>query len=149
MNNMHLDLVLRSRDFRWFWIMYVTGFNQHYHCQACLKGKKSSRLRYNQSAVSLPMRWSFDLDEFPSPFIYICGVTSHYSKNFHLALTQNPDTTYQFEDTRLSILVTNSIRLPITPVDVDLPKSYTSCRVFQFGYRYFHLQPFSPNQEKW
>lgn len=140
MNNMQMSVDIFSRDFRWLWLMYVTGFDERYHCQACLKGRKSCRFKYDQAAISLPAHMSFLLDEFPAPFVYLCGVTAEYAENLHVAMRWNPAHCIDYRDDRIAVSVSDAERMPILPVDADKPVEFLRCRNFQFGYRYLRKQ---------
>ncbi len=131
-----ISLVVRGRAFRWLWLMYVTGFDPRHHCQKCLKGKKTQRFKYDHRSSEIPLEVKFSLDEYPAPFVYLCGVTSRYEDNFHLALKPSLEGCVEIHDDRIDVLVTHTEQVPIDPVDADLPPSYLRCRNFQFGYHH-------------
>jgi len=133
---MFLSLHIFNRDFRSLWLMYVTGFNERHHCQACLKGKKPRRFKYDRNTIEIPAHVSFVLDEFAAPFVYLCGVTPQYEDNLHIAMRRNPSHRIDYRDHRIAVSVSHAQRLPIIPVDADKPVAFLRCRVFQFGYRY-------------
>lgn len=141
---MHIEIDLFERDFRWLWLMYVTGFDERYHCQQCLKGRKSRILRYDQGTIALPSHFAFDLDEFRAPYVYLCGVTARYEENLHIAARPSPGNTVTYADNRIRVVVSDAEQVPILPVDADKPAQFLRCRNFQFGYRY--LRPFPERQ---
>lgn len=144
MERMHFSLDILKRDFRWLWLMYVTGFDERYHCQACLRGKKTRRFKYDRTTIDVPSHISFPLDEFPTPFVYLCGVTATYEDNLHIAMRPNPTCHIYYQDARVAVSISHAERVPILPVDADKPVEFLSCRNFQFGYRY--LREETPQQ---
>lgn len=133
---MQLHLELWSSDFRWLWIKYVKGFNPRYHCERCLLGHRSSRFSYRRNEQQFPWRVDFPLDEWEAPFVYICGVTSVYERNFHLALRAAAGQAITLMDSRFRLHVSNAESVPIYPVAGDVPLEFARCRNFQFGYHY-------------
>ncbi len=140
MEQMNLTLQILNREFRWLWLMYVTGFDERHHCQACLKGNKSRRFKYNRSTITVPAEFSFPLDEFPARFVYLCGVTARYEDNLHIAMKPSPTHQLDYGDGRIKVSVSNAERVPIFPLNVDKPSKFLRCRVFQFGYQYLREQ---------
>ena len=132
----HISLDVHALDFRWLWLMYVHGFNERHHCQACLRGHKTKKLTYDRNMLAVPLHVSFDLDEYHSPYMYLCGVTPKYNMNLHIAFEPAHNSEVVERDPRLSIVISNARRVPILPVDADLPQEFSRCRNFQFGYRY-------------
>jgi hypothetical protein len=137
---MHIAIDIHTRDFRWLWLRYVTGFDDRYHCQACLKGKNSRHLRYNQERMVIPAHFSFALDEFRAPYVYLCGVTNRYEDNLHIAVRPSLGDRAEFADQRIRIIITDAVQMPILPVDADKPVEFLRCRNFQFGFRYLRPQ---------
>ena len=41
MEDMEITIDIFTRDFRWLWLRYVTGFDDRHHCKPCLKGRDS------------------------------------------------------------------------------------------------------------
>ena len=117
MEQMNLTLQILNREFRWLWLMYVTGFDERHHCQACLKGNKSRRFKYNRSTITVPAEFSFPLDEFPARFVYLCGVTARYEDNLHIAMKPSPTHQLDYGDGRIKVSVSNAERVPISSTE--------------------------------
>lgn len=139
-----ISIQVFTADFRWLWLMYVHGFNERYHCQACLRGHKTKKMHYDRPTSGAPFHASFSLDEYQSPYIYLCGVTARYDANLHVAFTPTDQEGFTIEDPRLSLEITNARQVPIWPVDADVPKEFSRCRNFQFGYRYLRGKRTTP-----
>ena len=127
----------RLRGFSYLWIKYITGFDARYHCATSLKGKYHWELGVPIFAPS-----SHILDTHPYQYIYLCGVAeTRWADNLHIPMHHAPgetitDTTY----TGVPIIIQNARRLDIPWVDDgwnDFPRSYTTCRNWQFGIAYY------------
>ncbi len=127
----------RLRGFSYLWTKYITGFDARYHCATSLKGKYHWELGVPIFAPS-----SHVLDMHPYQYIYLCGVAeTRWADNLHIPMQHAPgetitDTTY----TGLPIVIQNARRLDIPWVDDgwnDFPRSYTTCRNWQFGIAYY------------
>jgi hypothetical protein len=130
-----LDLKFRQPDqFKYFWIKYVNGFDPSKHCARCLIGEYSSLLSYRErrdlaGAV---------LDEHASRFIYICGVTPKWKWNVHVAGICKPGESFELQDERVELRLTNFQRIEIVP-DLGPPahRAFATCRNWQFGWTAF------------
>ena len=40
-----IDIKSQGRKWKWLWLMYVNGVDLNYHCQQCLLGVKSRKMR--------------------------------------------------------------------------------------------------------
>ena len=136
---------LRLDGFLAFWGWHVTGFNDEFHCQKCLSGKRESHFRRNMETgktITIPLSGNF---------LYICGVTdfkvfSHdeYMKNnFHMPLCWKPGC--KAEMTTYNGYTFAAEDAEVVPFDGGLAKqrydhlgySYWSCRNFQFAAQMF------------
>jgi hypothetical protein len=131
---MHIEL--RAGEFRWLWLKYVWGFDARYHCERCLVGHQSTVFREWFRQPPIPKSLDLELDEFESPFMYLCGVTAHYERNLHVAFCELPGSSIALAEPRLSLVISNAVQLPISPVAAPKPAAYLRCRNFQFGYHY-------------
>jgi hypothetical protein len=124
-----------------FWAKFVNGFNPMEHCQACLYGPREKRIGLEMTTnkeIALKER-----QVATNPYFYICGVTSRWRNNFHLAMEWAKG-----EEARgvtfngFEISVTDAREIPIPPLPdgfAGLPKSFTTCRNFQFAVDRFGL----------
>ncbi|WP_372948506.1 hypothetical protein [Mariniphaga sp.] len=129
------DLIFNS-----FWIKYVNGFNQKYHCQKCLLGSLTEKFKYVKSEIKLNNKYTVYLNEHRTPYIYICGVTNSYEKNLHVPIQPSKDKSFIFENEYLKIEVSNAKQLNIKKLDLNFPPEFSTCRNFQFAYQYFKLK---------
>lgn len=135
-----LKMRLFDQSFNSIWIKYVTGFNPKYHCQKCLKGPLSQKFKYKRNIYSYPIEFEVYLNEYRSPYIYICGVTNDYNKNIHIAFKPVMNSEFEFENERIYLKVIHGFRLEIKNLNLPFPEEFTSCRNFQFGYQYFTIK---------
>lgn len=131
----HLKLEVKSTRFHYLWLKYVTGFDVSKHCAKCLLGKYSKMIPFRQYYPGSV--FERDLDEHEAPFMYLCGVTSVHDENLHVAMRYAPGQIIEYEDANIKVIAQDAERLPIEHVDLPLPKEFTTCRNFQFGYHYF------------
>jgi hypothetical protein len=117
-------------------LKYVRGFDERYHCERCLKGRRSRRFHYDRRSTESGAHFDLALDEFDAPFVYLCGVASHYEENVHVALRSRPGASVFYEDARIRVEVKDGERLPIYPVETDKPYMFKRCRNYQFGLAY-------------
>jgi hypothetical protein len=126
--------------FNSLWIKYVTGFNPKYHCQKCLKGFLTKKFKYIKDPIFLNKEIPIYLNEYRTPFIYICGVTNNYADNLHLPFRPAQNQEFEFKTDSIHIKVYNGTKLDIKQFDLPFPPDFSSCRNFQFGYQYFKMQ---------
>jgi|GEM_PF-421078 len=132
------------RGFTYLWLKYVSGFNPAVHCAGGLLGT------YHEfgSPVVLPARHI--LDATRAPVFYLCGVSeSQWADNLHIPFVYAPGeevvaATYH----SVAIHIANARRLDIPWIEDgwnDFPRSYTTCRNWQFGVAHFgydgHTRP--------
>jgi hypothetical protein len=136
---------LNSAKFKWLWAKYVRGVNLTHHCTNSLKGpysKKFSKLNVEFNSEGIV---TFDeCSHFKA--IYICGVSVNgYSKklnypdNLHLVLVPEAGRREVFKFLNWEFEVTNAKLSSIigedelAPEYKDLPKEYTTCRIFRWA----------------
>jgi hypothetical protein len=130
--------------FTYFWLKYVSAFNPRVHCARCLVGAYSQRVKKD-----MPLGAPITLDEATAPLLYLCGVTSRWPTNLHIAMlpkvgVQIVKRTYH----NLVVTIDDAEELPIPPLADGfrgLPRAFTTCRNYQFGVAYLepHQQPFA------
>lgn len=127
----------QTNAFRHLWIKYVTAFDIRFHCARSLIGKYSKLLPY-RGRLHVGEVLARVLDESPAKYIYVCGTTGTWSANVHLALRpRRGGGEVLFEDERARFKCCNVDLMSIcTPTDLPLPKAFTTCRNFNFGYEY-------------
>jgi hypothetical protein len=120
--------------FPYFWLKYITGFDARHHCAQCFVGPYHKGI---WSTVRVPSvhvltqakGWTY---------AYLCGVAeTAWADNLHVPLESAPGQEVElFTYNGIRIHVTNARRLEIPWIADgwnDFPRSYTTCRNFQFG----------------
>lgn len=127
------------RGFLHLWAVYVRGFDPRFHCQRCLRGLLSARIK----SSSTPLNTDLLLDEasvFDS--IYLCGVArgtlpSRSTNNLHLPLEKCPGASFScLTYNGYAVQVSNArvLSIPELPSGwMGLPDAYVRCRNFRFG----------------
>ena len=123
------------RPWQYFWGWYVTGFDPANHCQKCLLGWRSEKVKNG-----MPVGPEIALDEHaPFDYFYLCGgdLSWRWAKNFHLAVRyrEGIDTTARCS-TGQEVIVRNAEYVEIQPVAEGFDgkgPSFTTCRNYQFG----------------
>ncbi|NTU85008.1 MAG: hypothetical protein HGA45_37535 [Chloroflexales bacterium] len=125
--------------FPYFWIKYVTGFDARHHCAQCLTGWFHKGI---WSTVKIPSVHVLNQPKEPWRYAYLCGVAdTHWADNLHVPLVPAPGEAVEavtFNGVRVH--VTNARRLEIPWIEEgwnDFPRSYTTCRNFQFAVAQF------------
>ena len=124
------------RGFTYLWLKYVSGFNPAVHCAGGLVGT------YHEfgSPVVLPARHR--LDATRAPVFYLCGVSeTQWADNLHVPFIYAPGeevvtATYH----GVAIHIANARRQDIPWIEDgwnSFPRSYTTCRNWQFGVAFF------------
>lgn len=128
------------------WAVYVRSFDQRFHCQRCLRGRLSRRIKTS----STPLNTDLTLDEtsvFDS--IYVCGVArgpriSRSANNLHLPLEESPGASFScITYNGYTIHVSNARLLSIPELPsgwMGLPDAYVRCRNFRLGIHRFGYQ---------
>jgi len=125
------------------WALYVTGFDERFHCQRALRGSLSARIK----TQSTPPNTEIQLTESKAfDSIYLCGVSrgpvaSRSKNNLHLALEPKLGVEFAhraYNGYVVSIKNATPILIPELPKSWNgLPDSYTRCCNFRFGvYRF-------------
>jgi hypothetical protein len=133
-------------DFMWLWAKYVVGFNEQQHCTNCLRGRYSRRFSKARNPL-LAQEHEIAFDEHDGHrAIYLCGVArkgystkKNYPHNVHIAIAPMDDRRDTFQFDKWVVQIENGTLLPI-PSQVDLPphllqlpKPFTTCRIFRWG----------------
>lgn len=141
---MHIELTVQSDAYRYLWLKSVQGFNPAVHCARCLKGNYAPLLPFRADRkIPAGLSASADLDAMAAPYFYLCGVTSRYAENLHIAFAPDAASTIRYADTHIVVVITGARQLPILPLSQDviaaqkLDKSFWSCRNYQFGWHTF------------
>ncbi len=127
--------------FTHFWLRYVRGFSPQFHCQRSLRGFNDPRFcRDMQLGASFEL-----LDPSRYDYVYLCGVTARRYPGLHLALVPDSSATARAVTYNgIEITVTGARQLDIPPLPdgfAGMSHPYTSCCNWQFGVRYYGLQP--------
>lgn len=125
--------------FPYFWLKYVNGFDARYHCANCLVGTFH---RGFWSTMKIPAVHVLNQGGAGWRYAYLCGVAeTRWADNLHVpvefAAGEEVEVTTH-NGTRVHI--TNARRVDIPWLDDGwngFPRSYTTCRNFQFGVQHF------------
>ena len=124
------------RGFKYFWLKYISGFHAAVHCAGSLLGT------YHEFGAPVVLPARHILDPQRAPVFYLCGVSeTQWADNLHVPFVYAPGeevvtSTYH----GVSIHIANARRLEIPWVEDgwnDFPRSYTTCRNWQFGVAHF------------
>lgn len=123
--NHHLE------GFMFWWLKDVRDYRLDVHCARCLVGPYDRRIN-KRMATHHPI-------ELRSDLIYLCGVAStrKWVNNFHVAARLAPGKrivmpTYN----QHTVIIDHAEAIPIVPLEdgyKGLPKSFTTCRNYQFA----------------
>lgn len=131
--------------FKFFWMMQVRGVDLSVHCQPCLRGTCSKKIRTSMIANA---EKSIDLQDVyversKARYIYICGVTTDpydWSKNLHIALRRQvgAKTKVEWHGTEVEIDGAESLSISANYIPSDCGfadnKAYMTCRNVQFAW---------------
>ncbi len=118
--------------YRYLWLKYVTGTNLSVHCARCLIGEYDSRIHHgviDVENVELPK----------SPYYYLCGVTSKWENNLHLAFREKEGAVIEIDNNQIRCRIINAEQLPISSEYIDPTlahadkKAYNTCRNWWFA----------------
>ncbi|RRR66034.1 MAG: hypothetical protein EI684_21445 [Candidatus Viridilinea halotolerans] len=124
------------RGFSYFWLKYISDFNPAIHCAGCLSGS------YHDLGAPIILPARHILDAQRAPVFYLCGVSeTQWADNLHIPFVFAPGeevvtSTYH----GVAIHIANARRLAIPWIEdgwQDFPRSYTTCRNWQFGVAHF------------
>lgn len=119
-----------DKFYRFFWSMYVRGFDYLEHCQMCLIGDRGSQIYANKAKFNL----AYDMNESPSfDFLYIHGYSfKGYDHNLHAPVIHAPGESCQVQSAFDHVVEFENAKLvPIPEIPLgyaNFPKSYTTCR---------------------
>jgi hypothetical protein len=138
---------LALAGFRLFWAWYVTGFDPSKHCQGCLLGRRSARVRKSTVEVGA----SILLDECSDfDYLYVCGVstTGRWEDNFHLAVHpyegRHTDSCC-YTGQQVLICDAQRIEIPALPDGFNgKSRAFTACRNYQFGVAMYQCRDQAP-----
>lgn len=147
------------QGYRFFWLKYVRTVNLNVHCQPCLGGRKSRKIRtsmFYRAKESFMLR-DLVLDESRTNIYYMCGVTMPcvWSRNFHLAFRKQEGAVLRKRWHGVVLEIENAVELQITEdaIDQDFPlfqtKSYRTCRNAQFAWAFRKGLYLPENDEVW
>ena len=130
----------KMTDFmRYFWSMYVCDFDISKHCQPGLIGDRGRKIHAERLLFNVPLV----MDESPEwKHLYLCGVSHEgWHKNFHLVGVHSPGAgSVVHSPTGFVVEVENLAMLEIPPLPDGYggyPRSFTTCRNWQFGVKYY------------
>lgn len=136
-----------EQQYKFFWVKYVRAVDTRVHCQPCLLGPKSRRIRsrmFFRASQKFTLR-DVALDEADCEFIYICGVTTApyvWGRNFHLAMRRSESGVIKTRWFGLTVEITGAERLQISPdfipqhCELASDRGYATCRNVQFAWAY-------------
>jgi hypothetical protein len=149
-----LDLEIKRNDYPYLWIKYVAGFDPSQHCAKCLTGYWSKAIPFVKDKAGIRRRRN--LDEYDTPFVYLCGVHKSFQlvNNLHFPMRRKPGELFTFENEAIRFTVRDHEVLPIPPLPEEarrrLTPVYYTCRNFQFGWHYLkdpRVDPLAPYDE--
>ena len=130
----------RVTGWRYLWLKYVSGFQPRVHCAQCLVGPYSKRVKRDAMPIGRPL----PLDEAENyQHLYLCGVASRggWAANLHLVAVAAPGENAEVEASTGTIFrITNARRIEIPalpPGFAGRPRTFTTCRNWQFGVEYY------------
>lgn len=134
----------KEQNYRFFWLKRVEAVDLDLHCQPCLLGPKSMKVRTR-------MFWQADrpfrivnqpLEKSSTGIYYMCGVTIPHvwKRNFHLAFRRAPGHVLRKKWFGVAVEIENAVELYIDEVFIEKehPRyreiSYRTCRNAQFAW---------------
>ena len=130
-----IEIFSTSKNFRYMWLKYVTGFDLSVHCANCLIGNYSKKIPIKDNAVLL--------DEFEAKYYYLCGVSIPYKweDNLHVAFRYKEGGRIQYDDGHTMVVISDAEAIEIKALNsYDLHpkgkfKTYNTCRNWRFAYQ--------------
>jgi len=126
---------LKTGRYRYLWLKRVRGFDPSRHCARCLIGDYDRAIRFGSKYVP-GFSFTAEIPPDAAPFVYLCGVTSRWADNLHVAILPAAGAAFEYEDANIRVAVVGAERLAIPMVDLPLPEAFATCRNYQFGRRY-------------
>ena len=137
--HIHVQIHVKTDDFRFLWLKRVQGFNPSVHCAKCLVGSYVKGLPFRGTKTGFRLDTALEMGE--AKYLYLCGVTGRYESNLHLAMEPAPGERVCYDDARVFVLVEGARLLPIDPLAEEMAKGLTkpfhTCRNYRFGWAYF------------
>ncbi len=134
----HIQIHVKTDDFRFLWLKRVQGFDPSVHCAKCLMGSYVKGLPFRGTKTGFTLDTDVEMGE--AKYLYLCGVTGRYADNLHLAMEPAPGEEVCYEDARIRVHVQGAKLLPIDPlpeeVATGLTKPFHTCRNYRFGWQY-------------
>lgn len=134
-----IEAEVKLRAYRFLWLKYITGFKYQRHCDAGFSGSYSKLHDTPRGRLVNAGRFSVELSQKPFRYLYLCGVTSRYEDNLHVAFQPEHGSSITFEDDRIRVVVSNAAQLSISPIADGFGgfgREFTTCRNWQFGMQY-------------
>lgn len=118
--------------YRYLWLKYITGVNLSKHCAKCLLGEYDPNIHQGLAEVQ-------NLNLQQAKYYYLCGVTSKWENNLHLAFREKTGSVIEIDDKHIKCRIVNAEQLPITDMYIDPAlahaeeKAYNTCRNWWFA----------------
>ena len=134
-----IDIKSQGRKWKWLWLMYVNGVDLNYHCQQCLLGVKSRKMR---DVLRFGDGENIRLNESKNAkYYYLCGGSMPYKweNNFHLAWKEVEGEILEVNEKGVEITIENAVRVEFSKDDIDYSlknadnKWFKTCRNWQFA----------------
>ena len=102
-----IDFFSTSKNFKYLWLKYVTGFDLSVHCANCLIGNYSKKIPIKDNTVLL--------DEFEAKYYYLCGVSIPYKweDNLHIAFRYKEGGCIQYNDGHTRVVISDAEAIKI------------------------------------
>lgn len=133
-----------EQAWKFFWVKYVEGVDLSQHCQNCLLGttSKKIRTRFIAGATEEVVRRDIWLNEDSARVLYFCGVSDPYvwERNFHLAVKVVEGAKLRVDEPGVQMSLINAEKLTIDELHLDRAhpmashRSFSSCRNWQFAW---------------
>ena len=134
-----IDIVSQEKKWKWLWLMYVKGVDLNYHCQQCLLGTKSMKIR-----DVLKKGWGENIrlnETTNTNYYYLCGGSMPYKweNNFHLAWKEVDGEILEVNEKGIYVKIENAVRVNFSKDDINYTlknasnKWFNTCRNWQFA----------------
>jgi hypothetical protein len=121
----------------YLWLRYIHGFSPKYHCQRSLLGRNDKRF-----FPKMDITKTYELyPKHSEKYMYLCGQPKGSPVGLHLAFIPNTEGEISYITVNnIEVRISNAIQLEIPPLPEGyggMFHSFTSCRNWQFGVKYF------------
>lgn len=134
-----IDINGQGKRWKWLWLMYVKGVDLNYHCQQCLLGTKSRKMR-----DVLRNGWGENIrltETQDTKYYYLCGGSLPYKweNNFHLAWKEVEGEILEVDEQGITVTIENAVRVDFSKDDINYSlknasnKWFNTCRNWQFA----------------